>query len=393
MNKVINRFVFFTALLFLSFSCENEGADRLSEDPATGLDEFSSSDSGGGGNGNGDTSGLVTAGEWNDLAHWDFWNNLLNGQDFSHMPEYWGFYTGNRIALHLTNNGLPAKNVAVSLTTTEGIVWETKTDNHGNAELWISLFQPKQEIDLEEYSIHIDGIATETLPQFFSDAGILELEMDAYAPPQEKVEIAFMVDATGSMSDELEFLKDDLVSVISQVENQNTSTTFLTGTVFYRDIGDDYVVRHSDFSTDIATTLEFINAQGADGGGDYPEAVHTALNTILEQLQWSENAKSKLVFMLLDAPPHYEPQVLDAIRHSVRVAATSGIKLIPVSASGIDKETEFLLRFLSVTTNGTYVFITDDSGIGNDHLEPSVGQFEVEKLNALMVRLINTYSE
>lgn len=393
MNNFIARSVFFIVFLVIASSCENEGTDSLSEDPDAGLDEFSSADSDGGGTGNGDNSGLITAGEWNDLTHWDFWINLLNGQDFSHMSDYWGFYTTKRIALHLTTNGLPAKNIPVSLNNASGVVWETRTDNLGNAELWIGLFQPTQEIDLETYSIHTDGVPSEIRPQLFSEGGILELALDAYFPPQNKVEIAFMVDATGSMSDELEFLKDDLVSVISKVENQNSDTSFLTGTVFYRDVGDDYVVRHSGFSADVETTLEFIEAQRADGGGDYPEAVHSALNSILGQLQWSENAKSRLVFMLLDAPPHYEPQILDAIQQSVQKAATSGIKLIPVSASGIDKETEFLLRFLSVATNGTYVFITDDSGIGNDHLEPSVGQYEVEKLNDLMVRLINTYSE
>ena len=38
---------------------------------------------------------------------------------------------------------------------------------------------------------------------------------------------------------------------------------------------------------------------------------------------------------------------------------------------------------------GNYVFITNHSGIGNDHLEPTVGDYEVEFLNDLMVRLIN----
>ena len=50
------------------------------------------------------------------------------------------------------------------------------------------------------------------------------------------------------------------------------------------------------------------------------------------------------------------------------------------------------MRFFSVSTNGTYVFITNDSGIGNDHIEASVGEYEVENLNDLLVRLINKYS-
>jgi hypothetical protein len=46
-----------------------------------------------------------------------------------------------------------------------------------------------------------------------------------------------------------------------------------------------------------------------------------------------------------------------------------------------------------ISTNGTYVFVTDDSGVGNSHLEPSVGEYEVEFLNDLMVRLIDEYME
>ena len=77
----------------------------------------------------------------------------------------------------------------------------------------------------------------------------------------------------------------------------------------------------------------------------------------------------------------------------MRPPAQKGIKLIPVVASGIDKETEFLMRYTAIATNGTYVFITNHSGIGNDHLEPTVGEYEVELLNKLLVRLINSYLE
>ncbi len=51
------------------------------------------------------------------------------------------------------------------------------------------------------------------------------------------------------------------------------------------------------------------------------------------------------------------------------------------------------MRLMAMTTNGTYVFITNDSGVGNDHLQASVGEYQVELLNKLMVRLINKYTE
>ena len=63
----------------------------------------------------------------------------------------------------------------------------------------------------------------------------------------------------------------------------------------------------------------------------------------------------------------------------------------PVAASGVDKDTEFMLRFFDLATGGTYVFLTNDSGIGNDHIEASVGDHEVEPLADLMVKLIRKY--
>ena len=69
-----------------------------------------------------------------------------------------------------------------------------------------------------------------------------------------------------------------------------------------------------------------------------------------------------------------------------------GIKIIPLVASDANKSVEYLMRYFSVYTNGTYVFLTDDSGIGNKHMKPSTKDFKVEKLNDLIVRLINKYS-
>jgi hypothetical protein len=51
------------------------------------------------------------------------------------------------------------------------------------------------------------------------------------------------------------------------------------------------------------------------------------------------------------------------------------------------------MRFFSISTNSTYVFITNHSGIGENHIEASVGKYQVEFLNNLMVRLINKYAE
>lgn len=46
------------------------------------------------------------------------------------------------------------------------------------------------------------------------------------------------------------------------------------------------------------------------------------------------------------------------------------------------------MQIYAIATDGTYVFLTNDSRVGEPHLVTSVGQFEVEFLNDLMVRLI-----
>lgn len=335
--------------------------------------------------------GLVTAGEWNDLDNWAFYQKTLMKEPFKGFPDDWQMYTNHRIAVAITAKNKPAANATVTLFRNDTPIWTAKTDNLGRAELWVGAFQKEKELNTTLLRLKVNE-------QWVSTAAISETQMNRIAldetlpSPTNLVQIAFMVDATGSMGDELEFLKMDLKKVINEVQKTNNQLKISTATVFYRDEGDEYVVKHSPFTEDINQTTEFISQQRADGGGDFPEAVDKAL-VQLNQLQWQPEARTRIAFLVLDAPPHNKPAVINSIQYSVKTAAASGIKLIPVVASGIDKTTEFLMRFIAMYTNGTYVFITDHSGIGNKHLEPSVGEYQVEKLSDLMVRLIKKYSE
>ena len=189
------------------------------------------------------------------------------------------------------------------------------------------------------------------------------------------------------------YLVQHLLSVIRRIEAVNANLDVATATVFYRDEGDDYVTRHSGFTDDVSTTVEFINQQYAHGGGDFPEAVHAALRVAVDELQWSAQARTRIAFLLLDAPPHEDRQVMEEYRKLLKSAAAKGIRIVPVTASGIDKATEFLMRQTAIATNGAYVFITNDSGIGNDHIEATVGDYEVELLNDLLVRLVGEYTK
>jgi len=337
-------------------------------------------------------AGTITAAEWNDLDNWSQWDSLVSTENYVPFPGYWQIFPRHRVSVQLVgDNSVLVNDARVELIRDNTTIWITRSDNFGKAELWVDLFQSSEGVDWSEFQLSVNGGAVVSGSVRGFDEGLNTLIVPSPGLPSDRVEIAFVVDATGSMGDELEFLKVELLDVIDSVRMVNVGANLLTGAVFYRDVDDQYVTRTSAFNTDDAVTLDFIEDQSAGGGGDYPEAVHTALDRGINDLQWSTSSKARLMFLLLDAPPHYQAEIVNEIHTYIQAAAAKGIKIIPITASGVNKETEFLMRLCAISTNGTYVFITNDSGVGNDHIDPSVGEYQVELLNHLMVRLINKY--
>ena len=211
------------------------------------------------------------------------------------------------------------------------------------------------------------------------------LDGSGSAPAQTGMQIMFIVDTTGSMGDELAYLQKDFSAIAERVGSQGVRYSVS----FYRDEGDEYVTRHSDFSSDVAEIQAKINAEYADGGGDTPEAVAEVLTECLKDRDDWDETSVKLAFLIFDAPPHGGKEA--ELQAAVSAAAEKGIRLIPVVASNADRETELFGRAAAILTGGTYVFLTDDSGIGESHLEPIVGNYEVELLQDLIVRVIDEY--
>jgi hypothetical protein len=193
------------------------------------------------------------------------------------------------------------------------------------------------------------------------------------------------------MGDEIAYLKAELEDVLNKIKKNHKDVNVNTASVFYRDKSDAYLVQKSDFSDDIKTTVDFIKLQGAGGGGDFPESVDAGLNAAINELKWKEDALANVIFLILDAPPHGDTESIKAIQNLTKQAAEKGIRIVPVTASGIDKSTEYLMRSIALATNGTYVFLTDDSGIGGSHIKPTTDEYQVEFLNDVFIRLIKQY--
>nr|WP_262698304.1 T9SS type A sorting domain-containing protein [Chryseobacterium sp. G0162] len=191
------------------------------------------------------------------------------------------------------------------------------------------------------------------------------------------------------MGDEITYLQSELLDVLKKVEKKLANTTDVRyGSVFYRDQGDEYVTREFDFSDKAVNLVNFIKKQRAGGGGDFPEAVVEALDSSIDKLSWSKGNSTKIMFLILDAPPHYSAENINKLYDKIKLAAQKGITIIPLAASDTDKQTEYLMRTFALLTNGTYTFLTNHSGIGNNHIEPTTDSYEVEKLNELLLRLI-----
>lgn len=344
-------------------------------------------------------AGQLTAGEWSDLSEWTFWNSVTASRDWKHMNDYWGFGKGERIAIRVDNGRDPIPDAVVRLYDKEKkLLWTARTDNFGRAELFTGLSKKDGEAPYEVVvasggkESRLGGIDP-SREQSPSESPLV-VRLGVPAPALKMVDLMFMVDATGSMGDELTYIKSELQSVIDRVrEEMGEEFVIRLSTNVYRDKGDEYIVRSHAFDAEIESAAEFLRNQSANGGGDTPEAVEAALEDAVRNHEWSGEAQSRFLFFVLDAPPHYRADIVARIGELTREASEKGIRIIGVSSSGVDKETEFLMRNLGVHTGGTYVFLTDDSGIGESHIEPTIGSYAVEYLDDLIVRLIVQYTK
>lgn len=322
-------------------------------------------------------SGQLTASEWSDIDNWDLWTELMTGPDGQGLNQ-WALGLDHRFVVRATSQAGPARNVPVDLLNRDGdVLWSARTNGAGIAQLFAGTQASGP------FRARVAGGEPRPL-----DAA--EITVDVAAPTvAEAIDVMFVVDATGSMSDELDYVKAELVDVVNRVRaGTRNELSVRVGVSVYRDHQEEYLVRTSPMNANVTRAQRFLNEQSAGGGGDFPEAVNEALDEAISEQVWDTRARARILFLVLDAPPHQDAAGQDRLRAAVKRAAQLGIQVIPVVGSGIDKPTEFLMRALAISTNGTYVFLTDDSGIGGGHIKPTIGDHNVEPLNDLLVRLI-----
>lgn len=339
----------------------------------------------------GPVAGQITSSAWSDHKNYDFWTNLFKSDQQNNKGLFSNYFTKlndfnqslntqKMVTVKITDNSIPTVNTTVTIKN-DNYSFKAKTNVKGIAYLFLptdptfpyTIEYNNESYELTEYSSEIIELST-TMPQ--------------EKPSTFSLDLMFVIDTTGSMGDELSYLKEEIKDVIERIDANNQ--TIRLSLLFYRDEGDQYVTRFFDFTTDIDEQFKNINDQRASGGGDFEEAVDVALDLAVNQASWDKNS-NKILIHVLDAPPHSTKQNLNLFADSILKAAEQGIRIIPVASSGIDKWTEYLLRTEALITGGTYTYITNHSGIGGNHIDATVGEVVVEYLNDMLVRLINEY--
>jgi len=182
------------------------------------------------------------------------------------------------------------------------------------------------------------------------------------ALPKPVVEVAFVLDTTGSMASLIEGAKRKIWSIATSIVDTNPHAEIRMGLVAYRDIGDEYVTRVFPLTTDIQDLYANLLELRARGGGDWPESVNEALHAGVTKLPWTQGPHvDRIVFLVGDAPPHMDYAQDTKYPEVLQIARERGILVNAVQAGGA-RDTERVWRDIAQRGNGRYIPIPQDGG-------------------------------
>lgn len=209
---------------------------------------------------------------------------------------------------------------------------------------------------------------------------------------QVPLDIAFVLDTTGSMGDELQRLKQTLEYIHFQINHLSPRPDVRFGMVLYRDTTDDYRTQVMPFTADVEQFARDLDKVRAGGGGDNPEDVQAGLKDAMTRLEWRERG-AKLAFLIGDAPPHLDYGQKYTYVSAMQDAAEKGIKIATIGASGLDTQGELVWRQIAQYTMAPFVFLTygesGDSEGSPSSVSHHVGSnWVAENLDAIIIRMV-----
>lgn len=338
---------------------------------------------------------ILKAGEIDDNDNWDDYltyrkESLDNFAQLVHDVDV----SGRQIITVNDAQGLPVLGALVRVYVDQTQVSQTRTYANGQTQFFPNADSASKDETEFRVEIEKDGI-NETFDMNIRRGGpSWEFTLDVEQNRETlQLDLVFLLDATGSMSDEIAQLQDNILSISEQIDAMG-DVDVRYGLVHYRDRGDAYVSRVHDFTTDVKQFQKDLNAVRADGGGDTPESLNEGLHDALHNVEWRGGDTIKLVFLVADAAPHLDyPDDFD-YAEDMLYAMEQGIKVHPIASSGLELVGEYIFRQIGQTTMGRFIFLTYDGATGSapgderTDLEAGEEDYTVDFLNGLVVRLI-----
>ena len=391
MNRLYFRSLF-VLLAFLCFACTEEEETRPSdlENRTKRAIIFSRADS----LSQPSLTGAPIAAEWNDLTHWDFWTTLLQKQDWTARQASWKLFPSEKYTLFLTDlTGNRIGDAQVSIEDLQGnTLAEGRTDNSGKCILFPSL-SFKTVRKTAEYQIKV--IYDEQIyyvGKVSSQNPVLYKKINATRKHYNGIDIVFVVDAN-HMDAETEYLKEELPKIIKQVKSDSDHSSVRVGGVVYQRQSKADMIYSFPLNADARKLEDLLSWQQSTVETEFPETLTETLSKALLSQKWNQKASARLLFLLMDASSQQAGKNTNRLQQLIKTAAKKGIRIIPITSSHLDLDTEFMVRSMAVTTNGTSVFIQNrQSSFNGRPSEPTIGEYKSEPLPSLVTRLILQYS-
>ena len=118
------------------------------------------------------------------------------------------------------------------------------------------------------------------------------------------LDLVFVMDATGSMRDEIADLQRNLLGIVRILHR--LAPTLNVGFVAFKDRDAEYLARDFPLSpmqgANLRRIQRFVEGLAASGGEDYPEPVGQALDKALA-MSWREGVEARII-LIGDAPAH-----------------------------------------------------------------------------------------
>jgi len=187
------------------------------------------------------------------------------------------------------------------------------------------------------------------------------------------LDVAFMIDTTGSMDPYIDEVKNNIIRIMENVLDY--SPKIRMGCIAYKDHGDEgedefYLTKILPLTFNRNEIIGFMRSSGlyvGEGGGG-PEAVECALHEAVA-FAWGKSAP-KAIILIGDKPPH---GVMDGLKHctkmrdyreEVKALKIKGIKIYPILCNDIS-ETEGNFRWMANETGGLFFYLKEISDLSD----------------------------